>query len=592
MANAPRNNVEIFVQQIDPADSLLQQYYSQCKNLSSNALPYINEEKQGVYAGLIHEYDDVSIRELQPGGRYRDEFNQKFQRIADANNCNIIVWVSENKYCDVRASVFLEGIKTLLRKDKFKNNKKTVVVLVACNSLATAVQLNTQQSGNARVFPLSAHKGQNPFFIGFNGQVHPYKAELFLCKNYLIDEEFPTRVCKTEKGGVQAMQNVLSGRIANTELTDREKCCKAMVKEYPVHFAEAFKGQRDCIKIGWEQMNARIANLISKEELTREDMTIRAYNSAGEYDGIYCRKRPGHDNDCEIDGNIVNNATRANAQRYLNRFSDFEKTWGELLFDLENNDGAHFRELFDSIPWDSMSAERKIELINTRSARRGSVLNILMNTNMPIDRKQALLTELLEKGASTNSQIPRTTIYSRPASFATQILDEDNSLIAKYLLLNTNVNMLEDEAMMAKRTQAGGQQSETDVKFKRIMEEIIKELKDIPPKTTKDQIRAFFSSIDPYLLTMVDGFPEYRRPATAARTLAGDYRVLEYLRNVSANTGLSGYQTIKNQMEALRQEAERARRAATRNATGGRRGKQRKATRKQHKNRKSKTRKQ
>ena len=467
--------------------------------------------------------------------------------------------------------------------------------MIACDSVRTAIELNARRSENT------------PFYIGFNGQVHPYKSELFLCKNFLVNEEFPIRICKTESDPMhlERMREVLSGEIANARLTDREKCCKAMVKEYPVHFAEAFKGQRDCIKIGWEQMSARIRNLINKEgPLTPEDSTIRAYDSRGQehYDGIYCRTRPEHENDCGIDGSIVNNDTRASAQRYLNRFSDFEKTWGELLYDLGFNNGARFRELFDSIPWDTMTAERKQELVNTRSLTKGSVLNIIMDTRLPIDRKQAILTEVLEMGASTDSQTP----YDNTKSFATQILD-GNEQFVKYILLNTDINMETDEAMRNNRN-AG-------VQFKRVMEYIIKELKDIAlinnrriDNETKVAIHTFFNEIDSdsYLLSMVQGFQGYRGPATAARTVAGDYRVLEYLRTVSANTGLSGYQMIKNRMQTLKENAEGLARqaqaerlarqaaapaAAAANATGGRRRKQRKTIRKQRKNRKSKTRK-
>ncbi len=611
MASAARNNtrdnVEIFVREVDADDNMIEGYYQQCMTAPENALPYVNEFKQGTYSGLIHEYDNVTINELQPArvipsnglrpesripaGRYHDEFKQKFQRIAVANDCNIIVWVSENKYCTIGQAVFREfesKIRTFLNQPKFRNDKKTVIVLVACNSLETAAQLNARRTENT------------PFYIGFNGQVHPYKSELFLCKNYLVDEEFPIRLCKTESDPMHLgrMREVLSGNIANERLTEREKCCKTMIKEYPVHFAEAFKGQRDCIKIGWEQMSARIGNLINKRgPLTPEDSAIRAYDSrgTGHYDGIYCRTRPEHENDCGIDRSLVNNSTRSNAQRYLNRYTAVEKKWGELLNDLANNAGQ-FTELLDSISWGTMSPERKRELINTKSATKGSALNIIVgNIMLPIDRKQEIIRYLLENGASTNSQINRT------ESFATQILDNENMDFVKFLLLSTDVNMQTDEAMRNNRN--------APKKFKQVMEYIIKELKDIAiighrriNSETKNSIHQFFDSINPYLLTMVDGFLEYRRPATAARTVAGDYRVLEYLRTVSGNTGLSGYNTIKNQMETFRAEAARqaqaerlarqeAHTAATGNATGGRRGKQRKATRKQRKNRKSKTRK-
>jgi hypothetical protein len=360
--------VKIFIQETHgELQDHVARFKSQCVQKAKNAMPYANEDfKSTEFNGLIYEYDAQTLRDIQPEGQYRQALLDFFQDIANHESIrsNLILVNSESTYCQANQA-FYDALRPVIASIP-ENGLNTIVILIVCSAAERAAVFNADRTRNPTSFGFSADANisHRPYFLGFDGTVHTIKEHIFVCRGKFLEDDFPTRICATE-----LPTNTNNNNTRTSKIRDRERCCDAMIKEFPLHFIKSFKTDRDCIKVTKDHFIERIQNLIRTGGTTQANAGIRRYTDGRTpYDGTYCRSTAANPDPCGIDSesNIVNNSTKANVARYSNLIHLDKKLLGQLLFDVTRN-GENFQGI-----WDSLSAVQKRDFATYRTSSTAS----------------------------------------------------------------------------------------------------------------------------------------------------------------------------------------------------------------------------
>lgn len=534
--------------------------------IRSNALPF-NDEDSGFFTGLVTKFDADRLKDISPQyeeldpntgrrnrrrGRFHDELVGKLNQLARSTNSNIILWVSENTYCWERTDYFIGEIRKILagtvtqRPLLAPNNLKTIVIMSACRSDKWAHTLNRyngEPNRNPeggiisinRVIPEPEYESQKPIFLGFEGMVHPYKSDFFVCENLL--RTYPSIVCPPDG--------------------DRLECCKAHVKAFEKHFVEEFKGERDCTKISWDGIASRINNIVRKigdgseanrATLVLKDSTIRHFNStdpASIGDGTFCRT-----NDCEIINNIINNEDEQRSIRYASHMGRSRYIWGQLMRDLnaaaqrsDNSNtgtyGTKFNRLFDSIP----PAERRDVVNLTNKKGETALFKLLLHRR--IQDKGNKVAKVLQAGGRVNIDKPP----GSEESIASLVLNEyntddnirvgDSFSLVEYILLYSDIDILTDTILAEKRAEAAGGDrriSIEDERFKKAIEGIVNKLRTGLDGNKKKKMNGFLAQVAthfniPLNKVILGPEPPYvKYTKKSGRPISGDVDILNVLR--------------------------------------------------------------
>ncbi len=366
MPNAPAPaavvpEVKIFVQETHgELQQHIKNFKEQCMQKPKNAIPYANENfKSRPFDGLIYEYDAQTLRDIQPGGRYRQRLLDFFQDIANHESIrsNLILVNSESTYCQANQA-FYNALRPVIASIP-ENGLNTVVILIVCGGAERAATFNIDRAAlfNPNItertthtsfgFPADANISHLPYFLGFNGTVHTIKEHIFVCSGKFLEDDFPTRICATN-----LPTNTNNNNARRSKIHDREECCDAMIKEFPLHFIKSFKTDRDCIKVTKDHFLERIQNLIRTGGTTQENAGIRMFRgSRTPYDGTYCRSTAANPDPCGIDSesNIVNNSTKGHVERYSGFIDPDRRSLGQLIFEVTKS-GENFQRIWNSLP--------------------------------------------------------------------------------------------------------------------------------------------------------------------------------------------------------------------------------------------------
>jgi hypothetical protein len=576
--------VEIHAEETKAGDNAIFDFLSNCLGQSNNALPNVNEQKQGIYSGLIHEFDQYTTLRLKPGGADRVGLENLFKELASDNGCNIILWIGENSYCTiggVHEASFRKTIADILKKDGAKNTLKTVVILISCNRDASAKTLNAERRENRYIVENPTHYSQKPVFLGFNGQVHSYKSDLYVCHHFIDDEDFPSRLCinpKTTRNDTNSsrLQEIKFNGSSNEEklrvfneifqrpdsrASERLKCCQTMIKDYPRHFIEEFKGKRDCIKVTKAKLDLRIKNILSKydsneiNDTTAKDSTIRAHDPSGEFDGISCKPTGDDENPCRIINNIIDRDTINRANEYIRSIPEQKKIWGKFLYSLDNKDLDTVRSGFTDI-FNRLTEDQKREYVDIKNKNGHTALFYILSNGRISNDKMEFINILLTYGASLTVYTTSDRGLEFGDSIGTALFEKDskNGNIMKQFLLNTNFNVLTDAVLQERRRKlplatenfARRKFSEADNTFKNFMNNWL-----------KGYINRFRSDAEK-LERAKEVFrivgTRYNVDFTATinntdRTVENDYRILEVLR--SQEDGTTVYNKIENAIKNI-----------------------------------------
>ncbi len=358
--------VEIYVKETQgELQDHVGRFKTQCLQKPKNAMPYVNEDFTSTeFNGLIYEYDAQTLRDIlpevrdtRPEGRYRQRLLEFFQDIAkhESIRSNLILVNSESTYCQANQA-FYDDLRPVIESIP-ENGLKTIVILIVCGGAERAAIFNNDRAElfdptkNKRHtffgFSADANISHLPYFLGFEGTVHTIKEHIFVCSGKFLEDDFPTRICATDLPVNGNKPENKASKKAN-----RERCCDAMIKEFPLHFIKSFKTDRHCIKVTKEKFIERIQHIIRTGGTKKEDAAIRMFKgSRHPYDGTYCISTAANPDPCGIDSesNIVNSNTKTNVATYSELIHSDNKILGQLIFEVTKS-GENFQRIWTSLP--------------------------------------------------------------------------------------------------------------------------------------------------------------------------------------------------------------------------------------------------